>query len=192
MASRAAAQNQQYVELMDTPPFSHAAQIAHQNPLNLDFARYRESLLALGLRDEISADREHVRSAEAQRHEIEHCGAPQATPACQVQIRYIYQILRGYSPEQVFAQSLLGFETVQQTIDAHEPGFLGINFVMPEDGFLSMRDYTLQMKMQMCIRDSSPIRRVDARHLHRRHQYRWNTRKPPRARSRTEPANLTV
>jgi len=147
VASRAAAQNQQYVELMETPPFTHAAQIAHENPLNLDFARYRESLLALGLRDEISLDREHVRSAEAQRRDIEHCGAPQAAPACQVQIRYIYQVLRGNSPEQVFAQSLLGFETVQQTIDAHEPGFLGINFVMPEDGFLSMRDYTLQMKM---------------------------------------------
>jgi adenosine deaminase len=32
-------------------------------------------------------------------------------------------------------------------MQAHEPGFVGINFVMPEDGFLSMRDYTLQMKM---------------------------------------------
>jgi adenosine deaminase len=32
-------------------------------------------------------------------------------------------------------------------MDAHEPGFVGLNFVMPEDGFISMRDYTLQMKM---------------------------------------------
>jgi len=47
----------------------------------------------------------------------------------------------------VFAQTLLGFETVKQTMDAHQPGFVGINFVMPEDGFISMRDYTLQMKM---------------------------------------------
>jgi adenosine deaminase len=30
---------------------------------------------------------------------------------------------------------------------AHEPSWVGINFVMPEDGFISMRDYTLQMKM---------------------------------------------
>jgi adenosine deaminase len=56
-------------------------------------------------------------------------------------------VLRGFPPEQVFAQTLLGFETVQATMDAHEPGFVGINFVMPEDGFISMRDYTLQMKM---------------------------------------------
>jgi adenosine deaminase len=147
VASRAAAQNQQYVELMETPPFTHAAQIAHENPMNPDFAQYRESLFALGLRDEIFLDREHVRAAEGLRRDIEHCGTPQATPACKVQIRYIYQILRGNSPEQVFAQTLLGFETVQQTIDAREPGFIGINFVMPEDGYLSMRDYTLQMKM---------------------------------------------
>jgi adenosine deaminase len=32
-------------------------------------------------------------------------------------------------------------------MDAHEPSFVGLNFVMPEDGFISMRDYTLQMKM---------------------------------------------
>jgi adenosine deaminase len=147
VASRAAAQNQQYVELMETPPFSHAAEIAHDNPLGQDFAQYRQRLLTLGLRDEVATDREHVRAAEARRLQIEHCGAPQAAPACQVVVRYIYQVLRGYAPEQVFAQTLLGFETIQASVEAHEPGFVGINFVMPEDGFLSMRDYTLQMKM---------------------------------------------
>jgi adenosine deaminase len=147
VASRAAAQNQQYLELMETPAFSHAVQIAHQTPLTQDFAQYRQTLLAMGLRDEVAADREHVRTAEAQRRQLEHCDTPQAAPACAVEVRYIYQVLRGFPPEQVFAQTLLGFETVQATLDAHEPGFVGINFVMPEDGFLSMRDYTLHMKM---------------------------------------------
>ncbi|MGD0890739.1 MAG: adenosine deaminase [Terracidiphilus sp.] len=147
IVSRSAAQNQQYVELMETPIFSHAIAIARENPLNPDFAQYRQSLLALGLRDEVFVDREDVRAAEGLRRDIEHCGTPQAMPGCQVEVRYIYQILRGNSPEQVFAQTLLGFETVQATLDAHEPGFVGINFVMPEDGFISMRDYTLQMKM---------------------------------------------
>ena len=147
VASRAAAQNQQYVELMETPIFSHAAELGRANPLNLDFAQYRQTLLAVGLREEVFVDREDVRAAEALRRDIEHCGTPQAAPACKVQVRYIYQVLRGNSPEQVFAQALLGFETVQQSIDAHEPSYVGINFVMPEDGYLSMRDYTLQMKM---------------------------------------------
>ncbi len=147
VASRAAQQNQQYLELMETPIFSHAAYLAKQNPLNLDFAQYRQTLLAVGLRDEVYVDREDVRVAETLRRQIEHCGTPQAAPACQVEVRYIYQILRGFPPEQVFAQTLLGFEAVQASIDAHEHSFVGINFVMPEDGFISMRDYTLQMKM---------------------------------------------
>jgi adenosine deaminase len=147
VASRAAAQNQQYVELMETPIHSHAAQIARENPLNTDFAKYRDTLLALNLRDEVFVDREDARAAEALRRDIEHCGTPQAAPACSVTVRYIYQVLRGAPPEKVFAQTLLGFETVQASMDAHDPTWAGINFVQPEDGFLSMRDYTLQMKM---------------------------------------------
>jgi adenosine deaminase len=152
VASRAAAQNQQYVELMETPPFSHAAYISSQNTLPAnpswpDFAQYRQTLLALDLRDEVFMDREDVRAAEALRREIEHCGTPQAVPACRVQVRYIYLVLRGNAPEQVFAQALLGFETIQASMDAHEPSWVGLNFVMPEDGFLSMRDYSLQMRM---------------------------------------------
>ena len=154
VARRAAAQNQQYLELMETPPFSHAAQIARQigwtpsaEPTAQEFAHVRQALLDYGLKDEVAADRDDVRTAEANRRQLEQCGAPQAAPACKVEVRYIYQVLRGNSPEQVFAQTLLGFETVQASMEAGEGGFVGINFVQPEDGYLSMRDYTLQMKM---------------------------------------------
>jgi len=36
---------------------------------------------------------------------------------------------------------------VQASMDAHDDTWVGINFVKPEDGFVSMRDYTLQMRM---------------------------------------------
>jgi adenosine deaminase len=152
VASRAAAENQQYLELMQTPPFGHAVQIAHEigwnaAPERQDLARLRQELLDRGLRDEVAADREDVRAAETSRQRLERCGTPQAAAACQVEIRYIYQVLRGNPPEQVFAQTLLGFETVQASMDAGGSGFVVINFVQPEDGFISMRDYTLQMKM---------------------------------------------
>jgi len=42
----------------------------------------------------------------------------------------------------VFAQSLLCFETAMS-----DPRFVGVNFVMPEDGYISMSDYTLHMRM---------------------------------------------
>jgi adenosine deaminase len=147
LASRAAAENQQYLELMETPPFDHGKTIAREIGWNSDFDHLRKSLFDRGLRDEVAADREDVRSAEAKRRQIEHCGTPQAEHACDVEVRYIYQILRGNPPEQVFAQALLGFETIQATMAAREHGFIGVNFVQPEDGFISMRDYTLQMRM---------------------------------------------
>jgi adenosine deaminase len=147
VASRSAAENQQYLELMQTPPFTHAREIAGKLTWNDDLAANRQALLDNGLRDEVVADREDVQTAEATRKRLEHCETPQATPACHVEVRYIYQILRGNPPEQVFAQTLLGFETIQASMDAREDTWVGINFVQPEDGFISMRDYTLQMKM---------------------------------------------
>jgi len=148
VASRAAAQNQQYLELMQTPAFGHAAGIAREIGWNPDLAKLRQALLDRGLRDEVESGRDDVRTSEASRRQIDHCGTPQAAPACTVEIRYIYQVLRGNPPEQVFAQTLLGFETVTADMNAGKAdGFVGINFVQPEDGFLSMRDYTLQMKM---------------------------------------------
>ncbi len=155
VAARSAAQNQQYLELMDTPPFDHAAAIAKVvgwNPQLAQadpqaFARFRQQLLDRGLRDEIAVDRKETLDAESQRRHLEHCGTAQAAPACGVEIRYLYQVQRGCPPEQVFAQMLLGFETVAASMNAHEDTWAGINLVMPEDGYISMRDYTLQMKM---------------------------------------------
>jgi len=142
VASRAAAQNEQYLELMDTPEFSHAARIAHEIGWKEDFGSLRDELLARGLRDEVGVARAALDESEASRHTLEHCGTPQELPGCKIAFRYLYQILRGYPKEQVFAQTLLGFETASA-----DPRFVGINYVMPEDGTISMADYGLQMKM---------------------------------------------
>ena len=165
VASRAAAQNEQYLELMQTPPFSHAATIAREInwplvPAEPDFAAMRQALLDRGLRDEVKADMENVRGTEARRKELEHCGTSQALPACSVEIRYIYQILRANAPAVVFAQTLLGFETIAQTMQDGDPGFLGINFVQPEDGYVSMHDYTLAMKMVEYLHSVYPNVRI--------------------------------
>ncbi len=155
IASRAAAQNNQYLELMETPPFVHAALLAHEIGWSADleqadpraFARLRRQLLDKGLRAEVAAGLDDARQAEDGRKQREHCGTPQAASACQVEVRYLYQVLRGNAPEQVFAQALLAFETVEASMDAKDGLWVGINFVAPEDGLVAMRDYTLQMKM---------------------------------------------
>jgi adenosine deaminase len=141
VATRAAAQNEQYLELMETPDFSHAAAIAREIGWHDDFGQMRDALLARGLRKDIDAAKTAFDEAEALRASREHCGQPNQTPACRVELRFIYQILRGFPKEQVFAQTVLGFETASV-----DPRIVGLNFVMPEDGYISMTDYALQMR----------------------------------------------
>ena len=163
IATRAAAQNEQYLEVMMTPPFSHAASLASQigwpaaptlstlgdtsgsgipNPTRAELAAFRDKLLAAGLRDEIATDRAELDGALEKRNLIEHCGQPNAAPACSVQIRIIYQVLRAFPPQQVFAQTLLGFE-----VASADPNVVGINFVQPEDAYNAMAEYHRQMLM---------------------------------------------
>ena len=142
VASRAAAQNEQYLELMDTPDFKDAAALAARIGYHPDFDKFREQLLDAGIKNSIPAIRGNLDAAEADRRQREHCGQPDEQPACKVKIRYIYQILRGLPPEVVFAQAVLGFETA-----VADPRFVGLNFVQPEDGYIAMRDYRVHMQM---------------------------------------------
>ena len=159
VATRAAAQNEQYLEIMQTPTFTNARGLgtligwptdAERSVTPVELAHLRGQLLTAGLRDEVAVDEKEFADAEAARNTIEHCGASAGeSAACHVRVHWLYQILRGFPPEQVFAQALLGFEVVSaaQSADPNAPDVVGLNFVMPEDGYLSMRDYHLQMQM---------------------------------------------
>lgn len=142
-ATRAAAQNEQYLELMETPDFSTVEKMASEVRWTSDFAELRKQFLDHHLRQNVDRAVAALDQAESRRRQIERCGQPQASEACKVEVRFLYQILRGKPKETVFAQALLGFEAAQA-----DPGrIVGINFVMPEDGALAMNDYALQMEM---------------------------------------------
>jgi adenosine deaminase len=142
VSARAAAQNEQYLELMDTPEFNHTIAIAKEIGWKDDLAALRQALLKKGLRDDIAVARAHWDEASALRDRRQHCGKADASANCRVEIRFLYQILRGFPKEQVFAQTLLGFE-----VAAADPRVVGINMVMPEDAHIPMRDYAEQMRM---------------------------------------------
>jgi len=161
IATRAAAQNEQYLEIMSTPVFSEVAKLSAAIPwpttpvdpadsrtgdatgtTAADLAHLRDTLLADGLRDEVATDRNELADALETRSRIEHCGQPNAAPSCAVKIRFLYQVLRAFPPQQVFAQTLLGFELASQDSDV-----IGINFVQPEDAYLAMSEYHRQMRM---------------------------------------------
>lgn len=151
VATRAAAQNEQYLELMHTPSFNRTAMIAREIGWRDDLASLRQEILNRGISEDISQARTELNATEKVRAEVEHCGQPDATPACNVDVRYLCQVLRGFPKEIVFAQTLFCFE-----LASADPRYAGINFVMPEDGYTSMNDYALHMSMVGFLHDFYP------------------------------------
>ena len=152
IASRAARQNVQYVELMHTPVFQRAVRAGYEIGWQDDLARFRDALLAKGaVAADVAAAKQQIDQAELARYKLERCGQPDRSAACRLEMRYLCQVLRGFPKQQVFAHLILCFETVSA-----DPRFVGINMVMPEDGFYSMTEYGEQMRMVEFLRKLYP------------------------------------
>jgi len=141
-ASRAAADHLQYVEFMHTADDAQSAQLGAKLGWDDDFAKMRQGLLAGGLGDIVAATRKRLDQDEAKVHSKLNCGTAAADPGCNVNVRYLYQVLRGLPRPSVFAQILLGFELAET-----DPRFVGLNLVMPEDWYVPMHDFELHMQM---------------------------------------------
>jgi hypothetical protein len=131
-----------YLELMFAPDNGQAIALGERVGWSDDFAQMRQRLQANGLSDVIAAARKSLDEDEARMRQDLHCGSPDAQRGCQVTVRCLYQVLRGFPPEQVFAQILTGFELAQT-----DPRVVGLNLVMPEDWYVPMHDFRLHMKM---------------------------------------------
>jgi adenosine deaminase len=142
VATRAAAQNEQYLELMHTPEFPITAKLATEIGWQDDFGKLRKELLERGIHEDVAAASAALDQAEALRRARENCGQKEEMAACKVQVRYLCQVLRGLPKQIVFAQTVMCFETA-----AVDPRFVGINYVMPEDGQTAMNDYALHMRV---------------------------------------------
>lgn len=158
VATRSAAQNGQYLEIMQTPAFGAAAKLGYQlgwpevpsDPIGqhrdaapAELADLRTKLLAAPeFHANISDAAKELDDAITAFRKLDHCDEAAATPACSVQIRFLAQVLRAFPPQQVFAQTLLYFEAASISSN-----IVGINFVQPEDNFMSMSEYHRQMLM---------------------------------------------
>ncbi len=151
VASRAAADHLQYVEVMHTADSGRAMALGAKIGWDDAFANLRDKLLAGGMADVVAATRRQLDSDEARKKELLHCGTAQAASGCEVTIHYLYQVLRGLPREQVFAQILLGFELTNA-----DPRFVGFNLVMPEDYYVPMHDFDLHMRIIEALRKFYP------------------------------------
>jgi adenosine deaminase len=99
-------------------------------------------LESAGLHDQVKGLSARVDQMEQTRRSRLGCDQDSKATGCDVEVRYIFQVLREFPREQVFAQVLAGFAAA-----AADPRIVAVNFVQPEDGYNSMHDYHLHMQM---------------------------------------------
>ena len=142
LARRAADQNESYLELMALAGGGPISKLGATTGLSDSFEKSAENLRLAGLPALVSGLKGKIDNIEKERREFLHCDTEPISAACKVVFRYVYQVLREFPKEQVFAQTLAGFQ-----LAATDPRVVAINFVQPEDGINSMRDYHLHMQM---------------------------------------------
>lgn len=154
LARRNADGNVQYVELMLSPDEFASLGMQGKVAWSDDFGKMRQTMLNGGIRDIAARSRKNLDQWEAQRDQILHCNAANKNlvdPGCSVKMRYIFQVLRGFEREAVFAQILSAFELASQ-----DPRVVALNLVMPEDGYVEMRDFRLHMRMISYLKEMYP------------------------------------
>jgi adenosine deaminase len=146
VSDRAASQNILYLELMDTPVLGELIGMLSEVKLtgNLadDYKILMEDSFGGAMSVLLEKARNDHRTALARRRVIQNCDTGEPSPGCNVEIQFIHQVVREFSPAVVFAQIILGWELMKDS-----DGPVGLNLVAPEDGYLALRDYTYHMQM---------------------------------------------
>ena len=147
---RAADQNESYLELMGMNCRA-ANGLGDQAGWDDNFDATRDRLMQAGLEAVVQQMKARLHEIEDARRKALVCDAQPASAGCKLKVRYLLEVLRESSPRQVFAQVMAGL-----WLASIEPLAVGINFVQPEDGVVSMRDYSLQMRMVAYARKQYP------------------------------------
>ena len=149
--NQAAADHLEYLELMHTVDGLNSAGLGAKVGWDPNFLAMRDKLLSAGLKDRVrEASSELDREEQIARNKLA-CETPTPRAGCEITVRYLYQVLRGLPPEQVFAQILTGFE-----LASSDPRVVGLNLVMPEDWYVPMRDFGLHMKVLNYLHELYP------------------------------------
>lgn len=137
---RACRENLLYLELMIMPDDDKSGLLGSKFTWDGNLSRLRTALLKKGVIPIVSGISKQLDSYQTPLQAFLNEPGKQLCP--DFKLRYLYQVLREQPATQVFAQLLTGFELANR-----DPRVVGINLVQAEDGKISMRDYSLQMRM---------------------------------------------
>jgi adenosine deaminase/adenosine deaminase CECR1 len=153
--NQAASEGISYLELMLTPDTGLSAFLKGKTWWAGDIEAARQSLLDAGIGDRVAAGSRDLDDIEAEAAKALGCTSGTPQPGCTVEVRYLFQAQRVIPPGPAFARMLMGF--LMATGDRR---VVGLNLVAPEDDFVSMRDFDLQMRMLGALRKAYPSVRL--------------------------------
>jgi adenosine deaminase len=149
---QAAYDNTLYLELMAGPNVARDLRpLFAAEPWNEADVAGRFERLRPVVAEAVAHARTDTDATERAANELNGCGTSKPTGACAVTTRYLMTVGREAAPEQVFGRLVLAFAMV----DA-DPRFVGVNIAQPEDGPVSLRDYSLHMRMFAFLKTRYP------------------------------------
>ena len=151
LAAQAAAEHVLYLEVMISPQMLSAVAAGKRALAAVDDFQGLDRQLADPIEAILAKANADIAAMESRKNRALKCGTAEATPGCQVTIRYLAQVLRGAAPAQVFAQDLLAFRLAESN-----PLVVGINLVEPEDNRQILADYSLQMRQLRWLHERHP------------------------------------
>ncbi len=151
VATRAAEQWTYYLELMISLQNRAVRELGDGIDVRSDYASMHSALLEAGLAELVDAGRAELDALERELQQVMQCGAVDASPGCQVTIRYLQQVSRNKPIEDVFAQLAYAVEIARA-----DPRVVGLNLVAPEDDRGVLQDYHAQMQMLEFLVSNAP------------------------------------
>lgn len=155
VVTRAASQNEQYVEIMHVPAVGAAlgvaAKIHWTGDSDAQLAQLKQDAEAAGVAAVVAQAKSEFDGMERSRNLLEHCGTPQAAPACGVTVRWIDSVLRDFTPEQIFVQTLVAYEVTKV-----DPNVVGVNYLRAEDWRGAIDEYKVGMRILQWMRPQYP------------------------------------
>jgi adenosine deaminase len=153
--SRAGHEHVTYLEFILSPDIGAVARFGAGMGWNGDMAGQRQKVIDKDIARLVAAARMNIDEVEAKMRSMLRCGSMEADAGCSVTVRYLFEVHRGLGRDQVFAEMVAGFE-----MGTADPRVVGINLVMPEDGLVEMRDFTLHMQMMDYLHKLYPKVRI--------------------------------
>ncbi len=144
--SRAAAENQVYVETMfnlGTNVGTLAASLYSGTVTAAALPAFYDTLtMDAGFSAQLDRDVAAVTNAATRYATTLGCSGASPPPACGVRVRFIAQVARTAGNDQIFGQLVSAFEMASRT-----PQIVAVNLSSPEDDTASLRNYELHMAM---------------------------------------------